>query len=167
MKTSKQLLKVLCIGFMLVFSAGVFAQKPSNSKSVFLRVYNLEGKKISKGKLIFVNDSTLTLNRNGKKFDINFNTIGKIKTKHSGGHNVLVGALAGGTLGAIIGISTADPDAWIYSYSKSEGAYAGGLLGAAGGAAIGGVTAGFKESETYIINGDIVKWKIFKEQIMK
>ena len=125
-------------------------------------MYNLEGKKIKKGKLIFVNDSTLTLNRNGKKFDINFNTIGKIKTKHSGGHNVLIGSLTGFSVGAIGGVANS-----VWLYTVEEGAYAGGLLGAAGGAAIGGVTAGFKESETYIINGEIVKWKIFKEQIVK
>lgn len=161
MKTSKQLLKVLCIGFVLSFGIGVYAQKPSNSKSIFLRVYNLEGKKINKGKMVFANDSILTLNRNGNKVEIKFNDIGKIKTKRSGGHNVLIGSLAGFSLGAIGGVATSDDWLW----TAEEGAYAGGLLGAAGGAAIGGVTAGFKESETYIINGDIVKWKIFRNQL--
>jgi hypothetical protein len=39
--------------------------------------------------------------------------------------------------------------------------------GAAMGAAMGGIKTLFKNSSTYIIDGDLVKWKAFSEMILK
>ena len=125
----------------------------------------MKGKKIAKGYFMLATDSTLILERKSKTNDINVASIGHIKTKRSGGNNVLTGSLTGMTTGIILGASTADPDAWIFSYSATEGATAFGLLGAIGGAALGGIVSGVKNSNTYIINGDNNNWKIFKEFI--
>ena len=68
---------------------------------------------------------------------------------------------------AILGVASAEPDAMIFGYSAGEGAAVGVLLGAPAGAVIGGITALFKNSSTYIIDGDLVKWKAFSEMILK
>ena len=137
-------------------------QTSNNEKSKYVRVYNLEGQKINKGRVVYTNDSILGLKK-GKQFhDIRILDIGYIKTKHSGGNNILVACLAGMSFGAIAGASTADDLFWV---SPSEGATAFGLLGAIGGAAIGGIVSGAKNRETFIIDGDINKWLIFKEFI--
>jgi len=78
---------------------------------------------------------------------------------------VLIGAASGATLGVIMGVSSADPDAWIFGYTAGEGALVFGSLGAIGGGAIGGLTSLFKKSETYIINGSEVNWNSFQKKI--
>ena len=91
MKTFKITVMALTI-FLL--GTGLYSQSNSSKSNVFIRVYNLEGKKISKGHITFTNDSILELRKNGKIEQVNVKEIGKIKTKRSGGHNVLVGALS-------------------------------------------------------------------------
>ena len=54
MKTLKSQLKTLMLLIVLTLFTNAYAQNRDFSKGMFVRVYNLEGKKISKGKLIFV-----------------------------------------------------------------------------------------------------------------
>jgi hypothetical protein len=167
MKQLNQQIKLGMLCLILCLSLSTYAQKDTKSKNSFVRVYNLEGKKVNKGHVIFVNDSILSLKDGYASAEIKIETIGKIKTKRSAGHNVLVGTTAGAGIGAILGVSTADPDAWIMSYTAGEGAMAMGSLGAIGGAALGGIVSAFKNSETYIIDGELKKWIIFKEMVEK
>lgn len=46
---------------VLVFSLNMLAQKEKGETRVFIRVFNLEGKKINKGRFQFINDSLLGL----------------------------------------------------------------------------------------------------------
>lgn len=78
--------------------------------NLFVRVYNLDGKKIDKGLVVIVGDTVLGLKRNGNYIKINVREIGTIKTKSSGGNNVLAGATTGAATGAFLGAVTADPD---------------------------------------------------------
>ena len=167
MKLLAKKFKLVLPYLLLLGSLSAMAQKETKSKNTFVRVYNLEGKKMNKGHIVFVNDSILSLKDGYNNAEIRIETIGKIKTKRSAGHNVLVGTTAGAGIGAILGVSTADPDAWIMSYTAGEGATAMGSLGAIGGAALGGIVSAFKNSETYIIDGELKKWIIFKEMIEK
>jgi hypothetical protein len=165
MKTHLKQIKMLALAAVLTFSMSVYAQKEAKSHNIFVRVYNLEGKKMSKGSIIFINDSLLGLKSSSGKTAISMKDIGFIKTKRSAGNNVLIGAASGATLGVIIGVSSADPDAWIFGYTAGEGAALFGSIGALGGGAIGGLSSLFKESETYIINGSEVNWNSFQKLI--
>ncbi|WNH11321.1 glycine zipper family protein [Thalassobellus suaedae] len=167
MKSLKKEIRIMILLTALITSISVNAQSETIKYNIYLRVYNLEGKKISKGALVFINDSLIELKNSIKQSRVSFNDIGFIRTKKSASNNVVIGAVSGATLGAVVGVSTADPDDWIFSYTKGEGALVLGGIGALGGSAIGGITSLFKKSKTYIINGDVEKWRIFKEKIVK
>lgn len=157
-------MKNLFFAIAILFCIPIYAQQETLKNALFVRVYNLEGDKMNKGEVLAVNDTTLVLQRKNGAVNIDIRTIGLIKTKRSEGNNVLLGSLIGFTLGAIIGVASADPDAW-FGYSASEGATGIGLVGAVLGTGIGAVTIPFKNSKSYIINGDISKWKVFEEMI--
>lgn len=159
-------MKNLFFTIALILSIHISAQEGTEKANVFVRVYDLQGQKISKGKILSISDTSLQLKGKKEPIEVTAKSIGLIKTKHSGGNNVLVGAASGASLLAILGAATADPDAMIMGYSAGEGAAAGAFLGGTAGAAIGGITTLFKESESYKINGDELKWKAFKETIM-
>lgn len=167
MKTTTHQWKGMLFLFLLLFSLSSYTQDNTQNVEEFVRVYNLDGKKIGKGNINFINDTIIKIRKGGRIESIKIKDIGIIKTKHSAGHNVLIGAaIGGGTLG-VLGAATADPDAWILGYSAPEG-FAGGLvIGGTAGAALGGITALFKTSNTYLINGDLEKLKLFMEMISK
>ena len=167
MKTITHQWKGILLLFLLLFSLSSYAQDNTQNVEEFVRVYNLEGKKIGKGKISFINDTIIRINKAGRNESIEIKDIGLIKTKRSAGHNVLIGSSIGGTLLAIMGGASADPDAWVLGYSTEEGVLGGALIGGVGGAAVGGITALFKDSNTYIINGDLEKLKLCIEMISK
>jgi hypothetical protein len=141
-----------------------FSYKLSAQKSTFVRVYNLTGQKIYKGDVLMVTDSSLQLKVKSTPINIPVRDIGSIKTKRSAGHNILIGSIAGASSMAIVGVVTADPEEFL-GYTAGEGFAAGLLLGAPPGAVIGGITALLKKSLTYLIDGDIMKWKVFQKSI--
>ena len=154
---------ILLFAITLFFCVNVSAQNDLESINVFVRVYNLEGKKINKGKILSISETSLQLNNDGL---IPLSTIGFIKTNRSAGHNVLVGALIGAVPFSVNGAVTADPDAFLGN-TVAEGAAGGALIGGIVGSAIGGISILTKINKTYIINGEKVKWKAFKELIIK
>ena len=158
-------MKNLFFVIALILGINISAQVGTEKTNVFVRVYDLQGKKISKGNIFSISDTLLQLKGKIEPIKIAANSIGLIKTKHSGGKNVLIGAISGATFFAILGAATADPDALVLGYSAGEGAASGALLGGISGAAIGGITILFNNSATYIINGDELKWKAFSEMI--
>lgn len=164
MKTITKQFKIITFCIALMLCINVNAQKEAKRHDAFVRVYSSEGKKIAKGHIAFINDSILGLKNEDKLIELHVEEIGYIKTKKSAGHNVLIATTTGATLGIILGVSTSDPDAFL-GYTAGEGAVAFGGLGAIGGAALGGITSALKKSETYIIDGDLKKWMIFKEMI--
>jgi hypothetical protein len=134
-------------------------------KAIFVRVYNINGKKINTGRVLAATDTSLQLKmENRDTVNISINTIGRIKTKRSAGHNVLMGSVAAAGAFAIYGAATADPDEFL-GYTAMEGAVGGMVLGIPVGAAIGGITVLFKKSGTFVINGNIEKWKAFHSYI--
>jgi hypothetical protein len=154
-------MKTLFFLLALVLSVNAFAQEKSKSKTPFLRVFNVEGKKIGKGRLVKATDSMLVLKRNKKTIEILVSTIGLIKTKRSFGNNVLTGAAVGvGTIG-LIGVSGSSSSGFV-SFSGTEGFAAGTLVGAPIGSVVGAVTGIFKNSKTYEINGSQEQWTTFK-----
>ncbi len=161
MKTLKKQLKTIMLLMVLTLYSNVYSQNGSINKDMFVRVYNLEGNKIGKGKVFNVTDTLLTLKKNSKYINLKPSDIGLIKSKHSAGHNVLMGSVIGGGTMAILGAASADPDAWIFGYTAAEGATAGALFGGIAGGAIGGITILFKNSITFTINGKESNWQSF------
>ena len=154
------MIKNLILLLLILLSYNADAQKSS-----FVRVYNLAGEKINKGYVISVTDTSLQLKDNSTLVAIPVRSIGFIKTKRSAGNNVLVGSVIGATTGAVLGAVTAEPDAGFMAYTAGEGAAAGALLGSVAGAVIGGLTILAKNPDTYLINGDVSKWKAFQSLI--
>jgi hypothetical protein len=122
-------------------------------KLPFVRVYDLAGKKINKGHVRGVTDTTLLF----KAGSMRVQDIGSIETKHSVGNNVLIGSLVGMTTFAIIGAG----------YAEADGAAAGAAGGLVWGALIGGLTGAFKNSKKYFINGDTTNWKTFQLEMIR
>lgn len=135
----------------------------AQTESVFVRVYDLSGKKIHNGHVLAVTDTTLQLKGGAKPITIPVSHIGSIKTKRSGGNNFLVGSLAGATAMAIFGIASGNDGAFFYS--KDQGAWAGAVVGLPLGAAIGGLTVPLKKSKVFLVDGDLIKWKTFQRMI--
>lgn len=175
MKTIKIKPKILVLSAVLLLSMSTYSQKSNKDKNMFVRVYNLEGKKISKGYIVFANDTNLRLKKGEKFININVRNIGQIKTKSSIGNNVLTTSLIGGGVGMIIGLATSKeetktstaPIVGTYEYttgtSPSTGALVGGGIGLTGGALIGLGSSIFKKSKTFVIKGDLNRWKKYKE----
>ena len=131
-------------------------------KSIFVRIYDLNGKKNYAGHVFSVNDSALELKGNKVPKNIALSQIGYIKTKRSAVNNLAIGSIIGATTVAIAGAASAEPDAYWFAYTASEGAAAGAILGLPMGAAIGAITIPFKNVKTFLINGDSIKWKVFQ-----
>ncbi len=155
-------MKNLFFAIALILSINISAQVGSEKANVFVRVYDLQGKKISKGKIFSISDTSLQLKGKREPVIIAASSIGLIKTKHSGGNNVLMGAATGATALAIFMAASAGPNDM---FDPAGAAAAGAFLGGIAGAAIGGLTSLFKNSKSYIISGDELKWKEFKETI--
>ena len=154
-------MKTLLFSLTLVLSINSFAQK--KTKTPFLRVFNLEGKKIAKGKLLRITDSTLHLKAKYKNEDIYFSDIGIIKTKRSVGNNIITGAsIGGGTLFIIGAAAKTRSNSNSLTLSRGEGSIAGPIIGIPAGSLLGGVTSLFKKSKTFEINGNQEQWISFK-----
>ena len=138
------------ITLALISSSILYAQKTKNKAAPFVRVYDLNCKKISNGRIASVTDTSLITGPREKPVNIGVSKIGFIKTKRSVGNNVLWGAAIGAGFGAISGFATGGEDEW---WGKGEGAGVLGLYFGAIGAGTGAITVIFKKSNTYPIGG--------------
>jgi hypothetical protein len=156
--------------FSMLMSINLSAQSEIITQKIFVRVYDLDGKKIGKGRVYAINDSLLVLNKNAKKINIYPEDIGKIKTKRSGGHNFLVGASSGVLVGAILGSVNPPTDSsggtftWAGDSAGDELAV-GAIYGLLSGTIVGGISALFKNPKKFIIDGSPEKWNDFVQQI--
>ena len=157
-------LKILVLTLALLSSITFYAQKEKNKAAPFIRVYDRDGKKISKGRIVSVTDTSLITGPREKPVTIDVSKIGFIKTKRSAGNNILWGTAIGAGTGAILGLASGGESEW---WGKGEGAGGFGLIFGAMGAGIGAITAIFKKPKTYPINGDLSKWEAFKEAMSK
>ena len=166
MKTLKKQISTIMLLIGITFITNGHAQKPTIETGMFVRVYNLEGKKISKGKLIEVSDTLLIIKSNGKFNNLDSKQIGYIKTKRSAGHNALMGAAIGATVTSIISVASINPDDGFiidstpnsFGEAMVVGVVGGGIVGSA----IGAITIPLKNTNKFIINGDESNWKAFK-----
>ena len=158
-------MKYLIIIIFLISLIKVDAQNEIVDANIFIRVYNLKGKKINKGKITSISESSIELYLKGKIISVPLSNIGKIKTKHSAGNNIVIGALIGGGSLAVIGLLSGDDDSGFLALTATNKASLGLVGGGFFGAIIGAITAIFKKSKLYIIDGSKMKLKDFKEKI--
>lgn len=157
---------VLIASAFIIFLSSAAQVEPEKSGR-YVRVFDLEGKKIGKGRILAITERSLELKarkENGPTV-IKLDDMGYIQTRRSGGHKILMGTAIGAGTFAVIGAASADPDDWLFGYSAGEGATGGAVLGGIAGAAIGGITALLKKSVRYYIQGDPILWQSFKEVI--
>jgi hypothetical protein len=152
------------ITLALISSSILYAQETKNKAAPFVRVYDRNGEKISKGRIVSVTDTSLITGPREKPVNIGVSKIGFIKTKRSVGNNVLWGAAIGAGTGAILGLASGGEGEY---WGKGEGAAGFGLIFGVMGAGIGGITAIFKKSNTYPIDGESIKWRAFKDDLIK
>ncbi len=152
-------MKNLIFAITLILSINVCAQNGFENTNVFVRVYDLQGKKINKGKILSISETSLQLNRKG---EIPVGSIGLIKMRRSIGHNILVGASIGATItGLLVAVLGDNGDV------GAVGLIAIATVGGAASGALDGIDFLSKKPKSYEINGDKVKWKEFKEMIIK
>lgn len=128
----------------------------------FVRIFNSGHKKISKGHIALITDSSLQLYKNARDTaysNIHFKEIGYIKSKRSGWINVMAGTAATAAGMAIAGAATTKPDAF---FGKRFAATVLGIIGVPIGAVLGAATIPLNKSKRFVVNGDLQNWNSFK-----
>ena len=154
-------LVVLC----LLVSISINAQNERIKSNEFIRVYDLQGKKIGKGHIFSVSDTSLQLNRAKGMKVFQIPAIGFIKTKRAGGNNVIVGGMVGSGAMAMVSAVSNDPDGHFFRMTNGEAGALGAFFGGMLGAGVGGLSIPFKKSKFSDINGDTKKWIEFQRMI--
>jgi hypothetical protein len=156
-------IKKLTIFLIFFISFLGMAQEAISKDYLFIRVYNLEGKKIGNDILVNVNDTTVSLEVKGSILTIPVSEIGEIRTKHSLAGNLIIGSIFGTSLA--LALLAADPETGTpsnFTGPERVVAVVGGLII---GTVAGLATGIFRKSETYKINGDPDALKKFKETV--
>jgi hypothetical protein len=151
---------IFAICVFLIMAPAIHSQKK------FIRIFDETGRKTYKGYLSDVSDSTVTIRRSEKIIEIPITKIATIKLNRSVGHTVLVSSLVGATSFAILGIVTADPDAWIFGYTAAEGAVAGAAFGGLTGSGFGSIISALSNRPAYHVNMNHEDWMKVKPSLI-
>jgi len=149
-------MKYFFIAFLILLTTNIVAQK-----LIFVRVYSMSGKLIQKGYIKSLSDSTLELEHNGMSNEIPVSKINNIKTKHSKFHNIFITSIFSMSSLAILAAIKHEPNKTILAWSASEDAALGVIAGIPIGVLIGCSINAFQKTQTFILAGDFLKWKIF------
>lgn len=153
-------MKFLFFTLVLISCSLLYAQETKNKATPFIRVYNLNGEKIAKGRVSRITDTSLVVSRGEKPVNLELSKIGFIKTKRSAGNNILYGAAIGAGTGVILGLASGGESEF---WGKGEGAGGFGLFFMTVGSGIGAITAIFKKPKTFSIEGKHSNLKAFQE----
>lgn len=156
-------MKHLLFAITLLLCLNITAQELPKKSKFFVRVYNNEGKKIAKGKILKITDSTLVLKKGRSSIKVPSNEISYLKTKRSNYHNALLGAAGG--LGLFLATTKIHKDCYLCA-DPGRLRFVNSVVGAILGYGIGYITTIFKNSKLYIIGGDAQKWQGFKEDML-
>lgn len=140
-----------------------FAQENTVSTSEFVRIYDLEHKKIGKGHITGADENYLYLERKSNSYTIPYNRIGEIKTKRSTGHHFLLGSAGGGIVLGLANMATYDEHSISGPQNRGDAFVGGSLIGIAVGSIVGGVYSLFIPKEEFIIQGDREAWERFSK----
>ena len=150
-------MKYFFLAFGLILCLNITAQELPKKSKIFVRVYNVEGQKIAKGKMLKITDNSLVLKKGNRSVAVPLSDIMYIKTKRTNNHNVLIGG-SGGLAFSLFGLSQSNSDGW-----STLGFVVLTPVFVAIGSGIGYITSLFKKSIHYSIQGDPIKWQGFKE----
>ena len=128
-----------------------------SQKTIFIRVFDASGKKIQKGFLNQVADSSLTIKKGNDLIEVPVSKISVIKVKRSFGHTVAISSGIGAGGFAIFGAATAEPDTFL-GYTAAEGAVGGLVFGAVAGAVVGSIIGATNKKPVLHINMDQKEW---------
>jgi hypothetical protein len=149
---------LLSLTIFLVYAA-------QSQSSLFVRVYDMNGIKIHKGRITTITDSSIRLGKSN--IIISVKNIGFIRTKHSFGHNILISsAITGISLATLLALSSDGGKGFLLSWTVPEGIGLGLLVGATWGPIIGAGTALFKNTIKFPIKGSEKNWKEFQQYYM-
>ena len=153
-------MKYLLFTIALFLCVNIKAQELPKKSKVFVRVYNNEGQKIAKGKILEITDKALILKKGSSSITVPTNEIMYLKTKRTNGHNILIGGLVGAGIPVFGYALVGDSDGWATAAAVILAPIVGAI-----GSGIGYITTLFKNSQHYSIQGDPIKWKGFKETL--
>lgn len=159
--------------FFLLMTIGweLQAQDSSKVSNDFIRIYDLEGKKIGSGFVQSFTDSSMIIKKQEMTFLFLFENIGTIKTQRSAGNNILIGAVFGmvtlGVLGWVAGEKAGPPiKTDLGTFTQEDTRPRNAVLGALAGAVIGGLGGAVslinRKSQEFEIGGEIEGWNAFK-----
>ena len=158
----KKFSRYLSVMFCLLIGYVPSAQTEPEKDNLFVRIYDQNGKKFEKGKILSMSQDTLYLFRNKAVRSIGVDRIGIIKTKRSVGHNAAIGAATGGVVLGLTGVALGSDDGW---FEREHLGAAGLVFGSVAGAGIGALSGAFKNPKTFIINGDPQNWQVFVDAV--
>jgi hypothetical protein len=160
------------IFFLLI--AFYFIQQAHAQKKTFMRVYQTGKLKTVRGFYAGFTDSAIIIFSHQQSDTIFYSGIQQIRTRRSGGHNILLGVVSGFVAGTITGLATykkpapqppPDPNCGLcpilnyeFSFTQGEAAFAGGFLGSVGGLAAGGIISLARKKITFPVAGNFTNW---------
>ncbi|SRR6266496_43681 len=154
----KQVILILFVGCMILICYKSHSQ-------AFIRVYNNHGKKIGKGKVLNMSDTSLEIMRNNNTDTILITKIGYIKIKRGLGADI-AGGFGAGTILSVLITSDLIKDVEYIGARGWRIIGTGVLSGIAAGTIAGAVSGIVAKRQKFFINGDPEKWKIIKEKIL-
>lgn len=160
-------MKYFLLFVAFAFSFQLHAQENESVKpkaKIFVRLYDHNNQKVGKGHLLYGNDSTLKLSKGHSINSFPVSEIEIIKSKHAGGHNLLISSFIGFVAG-IVAISLASVVGNGIGESSFDIAFVGFLCPLAG-VVVGGVAEGFRKSQTLMINRNSTQWIAARKELL-
>ena len=160
-------MKYFLLFVVITFSFQLYAQASKAAKpkvKLFVRLYDHNNQKVGKGRLLYGNDSTIQISNGHTISSFPVSEIEIIKTKHAGGHNLIMGTAIGfGAFIASIGLASLVENG---SGESSFDISIIGLLCPVAGFVAGGVAEAFRKSQTFLISRNTAQWIAARKKIL-
>jgi hypothetical protein len=131
----------------------------AGQKKTFLRVYDVHGRKITKGFITGTTDTSVLIGDGDLINSIPAKKIGRIKTKRSIGHSILMTGLFIGTSSALLSLVATAGLSRVVSTPRGKAFVSGFFIGAGIGGALGGFWGAAKKINDFNINGNLENWR--------
>ena len=136
----------------------------ATAQKKFVRVYPAGPAKVVKGYYAGHTDSAIIIESNHRRVALSYLKIQNIHTAKTVGHNILIGSVTGGLVGAIVGLATLkDTRPVIGNFSieitQAQHAAIGFIVGAMAGTAVGAISGADKKKENLTVAGDFANRK--------